>query len=284
VRSHQGSYGVDFLCSLVGVSRSGYYEWLRRGESQREESNRRLLALIKVSYRESRQSYGAIRICRDLRKQDQGCGKNRVARLMRQNGIRSIHKIRYRPQTTQSQHGFPVAANIVNQDFSVTRENQKWGCDITYIETREGWLYLAIVMDFYSRKIVGYEMGHSLHAQLCSQALEIACLLRQPPSELIHHSDRGVQYASLSYRQILEKHGFIQSMSRKGNCYDNAMVESFFHTLKVELVNQMKYQTRAEARKSIENYITVFYNNQRLHSSLGYLSPVEFESIQKPAA
>lgn len=195
-----------------------------------------------------------------------------------------MHRVRYKPQMTQSRHGYPVAANIMGQDFTVSGENQKWGCDITYIPTAEGWLYLAVVMDFYSRKIVGFHMGHSLHAQLCCQALEKACLLRQPPSELVHHSDRGVQYASHPYRQILEKNGFIQSMSRKGNCYDNAMVESFFHTLKVELVHRVRYQTRAEARKSVENYISVFYNNKRLHSSLGYRSPVMFESINNSAA
>lgn len=284
MKSNADNYSVSFLCSLAHVSRSGYYEWLGRTESRRTRSNRHLLMLIKVSYNESHQNYGAIRVHRDLRRQGQPCSKNRIARLMRQHGIQSVHRTQYKPQTTQSWHDDAVAPNIVNQDFTVTGENQKWGCDITYISTGEGWLYLAIVMDFYSRKIVGFQMGNSLHAELCCQALEKACLLRCPPSELIHHSDRGMQYASLPYRQILEKHHFIQSMSRKGNCYDNAMVESFFHTLKVELVHRMKYQIRNEAKRSIENYITVFYNNKRLHSSLGYMSPVEFETINKSAA
>lgn len=268
---------------MVQVSRSGYYGWLKREEGPRAQSNRRLLVLIKASHEGSRQTYGAIRICHDLRQQGHPCGKNRVARLMRRAGLKSVHRARYRPQTTQSGHGYPLADNIVGQDFSVTGENQKWGCDITYISTGEGWLYLAIVMDFYSRKIVGFHMGPSLHAELCCQALEKACLIRQPPSELVHHSDRGVQYASTSYRKIIEENGFIQSMSRKGNCYDNAMVESFFHTLKVELVHRMRYQTRLEATKSVENYISVFYNNKRLHSSLGYISPVRFESSKSAA-
>lgn len=277
-------HSLSYLCFLAQVSRSAYYDWLKQGESSRDRSNRKLLVLIKASHEESRQSYGAIRVCRDLNKKGFSCGKNRVARLMRQSGIKSIHRGKFKPQTTQSRHAYPVASNIVNQEFAVTGENQKWGGDITYIPTAEGWLYLAIVMDFYSRKIVGYDLGPSLHAELCCRALEQACLLRQPPRELVHHSDRGVQYASLHYRQILERQGFVQSMSRKGNCYDNAMVESFFHTLKVELVHRMKYQTRDEAKRNIENYIAVFYNNKRLHSSLGYLSPVEFESINKSAA
>lgn len=284
MKNNADTYAVSSLCDLAHVSRSGFYEWLARGESHRSSSNRKLLVLIKSTHDESHQTYGAIRVSRDLRKQGQPCSKNRIARLMRQYGLKSVHRAKYRPQTTQSQHDYAVAPNIVNQDFAVTGENQKWGCDITYISTGEGWLYLAIVMDFYSRKIVGFQMGSSLHAELCCQALEKACLLRSPPSELVHHSDRGVQYASMPYRQILEKHDFIQSMSRKGNCYDNAMVESFFHTLKVELVHRMKYQTRNDARRSVGNYISTFYNNKRLHSSLDYMSPVEFENINKSAA
>lgn len=284
MKNNSDKYSVSSLCYLVGASRSGYYEWLARAESSQSSSNRKLMVLIKASHDESHQTYGAIRVCRDLRKQGQSCGKNRVARLMQQHGIKSVHRAKYKPQTTQSQHDYVVAPNIVNQDFTVTGENQKWGCDISYVSTGEGWLYLAIVMDFYSRKIIGFQMGKSLHAELCCQALTRACLLRSPPAELVHHSDRGVQYASMPYRQILEKHSFIQSMSRKGNCYDNAMVESFFHTLKVELVHRKKYQTRDEACRSIENYITVFYNNKRLHSSLDYMSPVEFENLNKSAA
>ena len=284
MKRHSDRYSVHFLCRLARVSRSGYYEWLGRVESDRAKSNRHLLILIRSSHHESHETYGALRVCRDLNNQGMKCGKNRVARLMRLQGLRSVHRMKYRPQTTQSKHDYAIAPNLVNQDFGVTGENQKWGCDISYIPTREGFLYLAIVMDFYSRKIVGFKMGESLHAELCTSALERACALRRPPPDLVHHSDRGVQYASDAYRQILKRHDLIQSMSRKGNCYDNAMVESFFHTLKVELVHRKKYQTRKEAQNSIENYITVFYNNKRLHSALGYRSPVEFETIHKSAA
>lgn len=284
MKNNSNQHSVSYLCEIARVSRSGYYEWLVRGESQRSKANRRLLTLIKVSHNESDQTYGAIRIHRDLSKQEQVCSKNRVARLMKANGIKSVHKAKYKPQTTQSNHNHPIAPNIVNQDFGVTGPNQKWGCDISYIATQEGWLYLATVMDFYSRKIIGFEMGPQLHAELCCHALEKACLLRRPPAELIHHTDQGVQYASLPYRAILKRHHFIQSMSRKGNCYDNAMVESFFHTLKVERVHRRTYKTREEAKRDIENYIINFYNNKRLHSSLDYMSPVEFENINKLAA
>ena len=284
MKNNSDIHSISFLCSMAHVSRSGYYEWRNRVESRRASNNRNLLVLIKASYHASRQTYGAVRVFQDLRKRGEVCGKNRVARLMRDHGIQSVHRFKYRPQTTQSKHGYAVAQNLVNQDFAVSGKNQKWGCDISYIETGEGWLYLAIVMDFYSRKIVGFQMGSSLRSELCCRALEKACLLRSPPSELIHHSDRGVQYASVPYRLILEKQNFVQSMSRKGNCYDNAMVESFFHTLKVELVHRKKYQTRHEAQQNIEDYITVFYNNNRLHSSLDYTTPVEFENMNQSAA
>lgn len=273
-----------FLCSLAQVSRSGYYDWLGRPESLRSRENRSLLVLIKSSYHESHETYGAIRVHRDILNQGSECGKNRVARLMSESGLKSIHRQKYKPQTTQNKVNDLVSPNVISQDFTAKTENQKWGCDISYIETGEGWLYLAIVMDFFSRKIVGFHMGPSLEADLCRRALQKAFSLRLPPRELIHHSDRGTQYASLPYRQLLKKHAVIQSMSRQGNCYDNAMVESFFHTLKVELVYREKYNTREEARRSIEQYITSFYNNKRLHSSLGYRSPVAFENLHKSAA
>lgn len=284
MKDNSNSHAVMFLCSLAQVSRSGYYDWLGRSESNRSRENRSLLVMIKSSYHESRETYGAIRVHRDIHNQGTECGKNRVARLMKVSGLKSIHKLKYRPQTTQSKANDLVSPNVISQDFTAKTENQKWGCDISYIETKEGWLYLAIVMDFFSRKIVGFDIGFSLQADLCCRALEKAFSLRLPPRELIHHSDRGTQYASFPYRQLLKKHAVIQSMSRKGNCYDNAMVESFFHTLKVELVYRQKYSTREEARRSIEQYIMSFYNNKRLHSSLGYRSPVEFENLHKSAA
>ncbi|OVE81392.1 hypothetical protein BVY03_04000 [bacterium K02(2017)] len=272
------------LCKLARVSRSGYYEWLTRSESKRAKENRCLLVAIKSSYNENRQAYGAIRIKRDLTKQGHTCSKNRVARLMSKNGLKSVHRAKYKPQTTKSDHKYNVSPNIIAQDFEATCSNQKWGCDISYIKTNEGWLYLAIVMDFYSRQIVGFEMSNRMHAELCCTALNKACLRRSPPAELIHHSDRGVQYASLPYRKMLQSHEFIQSMSRKGNCYDNSMVESFFHTLKVELVYRKKYETRLEAKQDITDYIYNFYNSKRMHSSLDYMSPMEFENVNQLAA
>jgi len=275
---------VDRLCLLAHVSRSGYYEWCHRGESAGDKANRILLVSIKAAYHESLQSYGAIRIHRELRAQELSCGKNRIARLMRKDGIVSIHRKKYQPQTTQSKHNLGIAENIVDQNFSAVGVNQKWGGDISYVPTDEGWLYVSVLLDFYARKVVGVATGNNLHADLCCRALKQACILRQPPAELIHHSDRGVQYASQMYRDVLDEHRFIQSMSRKGNCYDNAVVESFFHTLKVELTHRKRYRTREEARRDIENYIHCFYNAKRRHSSLDYRSPNEYENMNQLAA
>lgn len=202
---------------------------------------------------------------------------------MRKSRLVSVHREKYRPQTTQSNHGLNVAENIVDQNFQATRVNQKWGGDISYVPTDEGWLYLSVLLDFRSRKVVGSATGDRLRTELCCLALRQACALRQPPAELIHHSDRGVQYASQEYRDLFQRQRFTQSMSRKGNCYDNAMVESFFHTLKVELTHRKRYQTREEAWKEIENYIHCFYNTKRRHSSLDYRSPNEYENINQLA-
>lgn len=284
MKQHAQRISIDRLCRLAGISRSGYYECLNRGESVRQKANRTLLVSITAAYHESRQTYGAIRIHRELKDQGIACSKNRVARLMRKGRIVSVHREKYRPQTTQSNHSLNVAENIVDQNFQATGVNQKWGGDISYVPTDEGWLYLSVLLDFHSRKVVGSATGDSLQAQLCCRALKQACALRQPPAELVHHSDRGVQYASQEYRGLLRQHRFTQSMSRKGNCYDNAMVESFFHTLKVELTHRKRYRTREEARKEIENYIHCFYNTRRRHSSLDYRSPNEYENINQLAA
>ena len=275
---------MNRLCRLARVSRSGYYEWLVRPESRRARTNRSLLVLIKSSFQESRRTYGAVRIHCDLLDWGERCGKNRVARLMQKNDLKSIYRKKYRPQTTQSDHRLTVVENIVNQDFSTTHPNQKWGADISYIPTAEGWLYVAVVLDFYSRKVIGMATGNSLHTDLCCRALRQACLFREPPAEIIHHSDRGVQYAGEEYRALLERYHFQQSMSRKGNCYDNAMVESFFGTLKIECTHQNHYKTREEARQDIENYIYTFYNLKRRHSSLDYRSPNDYEFINRLAA
>lgn len=271
------THHIGPLCRVLKVSRSGYYEWQQREESARLRSNRQLGVLIRSTFHASDETYGARRIQRDLQGQGHVAGKNRIARLMHLAGLRSVHRRKYRPQTTDSQHGHAVSPNIIHQDFTAKQPNQKWGCDISYVPTAAGWLYVAIVMDFYSRKIVGWSTGSSLATTLCCEALQKACLRRNPPQDLIHHSDRGVQYASEQYRNVLAAQQFVQSMSRKGNCWDNAMVESFFHTLKVERVHRQKYRTRAEARTDVQDYIERFYNNWRMHSALEYKCPTQYE-------
>ena len=260
------------------MNRSSYYDWLKREGSAKVVNNNLLLTQIRAVFEKSRQTYGAIRMTRELRSFGYEVNKKRVARLMREDGLKSVHKRKFKVCTTDSKHNYPVAANILEQDFSTTAPNQKWGCDITYIPTKEGWLYLAVVLDFYSRKIVGWSMGSSLHAELCCDAVTKALIRRNQPVELVHHSDRGSQYASFEYRRIIEKHGMTPSMSRKGNCYDNAMVESFFHTLKVECVHRHQFDTRKEAFREVSKYIEQFYNNWRRHSALDYLNPVEYEN------
>lgn len=284
MKRHSHQFSIGHLCRLARVSRSGYHEWSCRPESFQSRANRVLLVSIKAMFQESRQTYGAVRIQKDLQGQGQPCGKNRVARLMRQNGLKSIYRKKYRPQTTQSDHSMIRADNIVNQDFSTVAKNQKWGGDISYVATAEGWLYVAVVLDFYSRKVIGLSTGENLRSELCCKALRQACLRREPPAELIHHSDRGVQYASEDYQNLLRRYRFRQSMSRRGNCYDNAMVESFFGTLKIECTDRRRYRTREEAKQDIENYIYTFYNPKRRHSSLDYKSPNDYEFINRLAA
>lgn len=284
MKQHSNQFSIKRLCFLAKVSRSGYYEWCNRPESRQARANRALLVLIKTSFEESRHTYGARRIQQDIHDQGESCGKNRVARLMQLEGLRSIYRKKYRPQTTDSNHCLAIAENIIEQNFNADRPNQKWGGDISYVPTAEGWLYVSVLLDFHSRKIIGLATGDSLRSELCCRALQQACLLREPPAELIHHSDRGVQYASEDYRDLLYQHHFQQSMSRRGNCYDNAMVESFFATLKIECTNRCRYKTREEARQDIENYIYTFYNPKRRHSSLDYKSPIEYENLNRLAA
>ena len=278
------SYPVRFLCEICKVSSSGYYEWLSRKESARSRENRALTVQIRALFEESDSTYGAIRIRRELKKQGAKCGKNRVARIMRKESLVSVHRKKFHPCTTNSKHRLPVAPNIVSQDFSASAPNEKWGGDISYIPTGEGFLYLAVILDFFSRRVVGRAAGDSLESSLCCNALNMALLRRNPPSKLIHHSDRGVQYASAAYTKILRENNFTQSMSRTGNCYDNAMVESFFHTLKVERVNRRNYQTKKKALDDITDYIENWYNKKRSHSSLDYVSPTEYENQYQLAA
>lgn len=272
------------MCRTLEVSRSGFYAWLGREESDRDREDRRLTALIQGIFDESRGTYGVPRVHQTLQQRGQRCSRKRVARLMQKAGLRSKTKRRFRVRTTDSNHRHPIAPDRLRQDFTASGPNQVWASDITYIPTDEGWLYLASTMDLFSRRIVGWSMGSMLDTKLVLGALEMAFELRDPGPGAIHHSDRGVQYASREFREQLKAHGMLASMSRTGNCYDNAAKESFFHTLKTELVNHEHYRTRAEARASVFEYIEAFYNRQRLHSTLGYMSPVDFERARTKVA
>ncbi len=264
------------MCRLLAVKRSTYYGWRSRPESRRTKENRLLLIEIEISHKASDRTYGSPRIHKDLQQRDYQCGQNRVARLMSENGIRAKQARRYKV-TTNSDHSHPVAANLLDRQFDVTEPDRVWTADITYVWTRAGWLYLAVILDLFSRRVVGWAMSNRIDGQLTLTALRRALWGRRPPSGLLHHSDRGSQYACGDYRAKLDEHGLICSMSRKGDCWDNAVSESFFKTLKVERVNDRDYWTREEAKADITDYIERFYNRKRRHSYLDYVSPVEFE-------
>jgi transposase InsO family protein len=283
IRDHSAQFQVRAMCDVLGVSPSGYYEWQARATSQRSSDNEALLALIRKIHHASRGTYGSPRVHAALRRAGHGCGENRVARLMHQHGIRSKVKRPWRVVTTQSRHDLPIAPNLLARRFRVSGENQVWAADITYVWTAEGWLYVAVVIDLYSRRVIGWAMEEHLTRDLALKALWMALDRRQPAPGLIHHSDRGCQYASADYRAELEEYGIRASMSRKGNCYDNAPVESFFHTLKTEMTHFEQYETRNAARQSIFEWIEVFYNRQRLHSTLDYQSPAEYERAARSA-
>lgn len=264
------------LCHLMGVSQSGYFAWKARPASRRQHDDMVMLTHIRSAYFLSNETYGSPRMTRELQDQGFTVGRRRIARLMRENGLHARHKKRFR-KTTDSHHAFPVAPNIIAQDFATTGPNQKWGADISYIWTREGWLYLAVVIDLFARRVVGWAVSDRLHRQLALRALEKAITMRRPPKGLIHHSDRGSQYCALDYQGMLKTNGIIISMSGKGNCYDNAMVETFFKTLKSELIWRTVFHTRHDAEVAIAHYIDGFYNPARRHSALDYLSPIQFE-------
>lgn len=273
---YRSEFRVMKMCRALGVSRSGYYGWKKQPQGKRRKDEERLLMEIKESYRKSKGSYGSPRIADALRDKGLCCGKNRVARIMKVNGIKAKAAKKFKA-TTNSKHNLPVAENLLKQDFTAASPNAVWVSDITYVSTNEGWLYLAVIIDLYSRKVVGWAMSNRLTADFVIRALYQAIGRRRPPAGCIFHSDRGVQYACKDFRKVLEHYKFRQSMSKKGDCYDNAVAESFFHTLKVEHVYQHRYATRAEARQSIFEYVEMFYNRQRKHSALGYRSPVSFE-------
>jgi putative transposase len=278
ITAHEGQFQVKRMCHVLGVGRSGYYAWRKRTPSTREEANQALLALIVAEHQASRKTYGSPRLHVVLRRKGVVCGHNRVARLMRLHGITALTRRRYHPVTTQREPGAVPAPNRLNQNFSATAPNQKWVVDFTYILTAEGWLYLAVVLDLFSRKVIGWAMSQTMDTALVKTALEMALLGRRPPAGLLHHSDQGSQYTSTAYRDCLANALAQLSMSGVGNCYDNAVIESFFGTLKTECVTG-PFRTRALARTTIFEYLEVWYNRQRLHSTLGYHSPVDFEKL-----
>ena len=266
------------MCRILEVSKSGYYAWAQRPMSQRSKANARLVEDIKIVHAQSRRTYGSPRVHAELIRQGVHCGHNRVARLMRLNYIISQRQF-HRRQRHATSHGRSLTTNLVNRNFRVAKPNYVWAADITVIWSGSGWLYLAVVMDLYSRRIIGWAMQKRMTDDLVINALDTALGQRNPQDGLIHHSDQGSQYASESFRNALQDNHIAPSMSRKGDCYDNAVAESFFKSLKVELCKEAHFKTREDARSRIFEYIEVFYNRKRLHSTLGYRSPVEYERI-----
>ena len=278
IKEHVAAYPVEVACDALGVSRSGYYAWLDRPESARAKRREELAAAIARVHGENRGVYGSPRVHQALLAEGESACVNTVADIMREQEIRAKTRPKFVPRTTDSRHEQPVVGNVLDRQFDAASPNQKWVVDITYIPTGEGWLYLAGVMDLCSRKIVGWSMADHMETTLVSDALRMAVAGRSPGEGLLHHSDRGSQYASDDYMHLLQTHGVEVSMSGVGQCWDNAAMESFWATLKTELVHHERYATRDQARASIFEYMEVFYNRKRLHSSLGYVSPEQFEA------
>ena len=278
IEDHRDAWPVRVMCDALSVSPSGYYAWRSRPESPRKIANRELLVDIRRVYRQHRERYGAPRIHAELRAEGHTLSRKRVARVMRQHGIRARAPRRYRVCTTDSKHSLPVAENLLDQNFVAERPDQVWLADITYIPTGEGWLYLAVILDLFTRKVVGWAMRDHMRAELTIAALTMAIQRRRPRAGLVHHSDRGSQYAAGDYRDILRTAAIVQSMSRKGNCWDNAPIESFFGTLKTELVHQREYPDRDAARRDLFAYVEAYYNRRRLHSAIGYITPEQAEA------
>jgi len=282
MKDHRSIFPLPLMCRTLGVSRSGYYAWHKRQPSVRFQRRSLLRTAIRTAHEASRQRYGSPRIAAALKRSGVACCENTVARIMRSDGLAAKGKRRFKA-TTDSSHDLPTAPNRLNRCFEQKRPNQAWTSDITFIATEEGWLYLATEMDLYSRKIVGWALSDRLTTDLVAGALRMAIERRRPSAGLMHHSDRGCQYASEAFRSILSQHGLIASMSRRGNAYDNAPMESFYSTLKRELIHRARYATRDQAQAAVFEYIEVFYNRQRLHSALGYQAPAEFEARHETA-
>jgi putative transposase len=279
IAAHTAEFAISVMCQVLAVSASGYYAWRRRAPSRRARADAALAVQIQTVFVAGRGVYGSPRVHAALRRQGVRCGRKRVARLMHAHGLHAGRPHKRKPRTTDSQHTQPVAPNLLGRNFTATAPNRKWVADITCIPTHGGWLYLAGILDVYSRRAIGYAMGVCRDERLVETALDMALVQRRPRAGLVHHSDRGSQYTSREYRGLLECCGIVMSMSRKGEPYDNALMESFFGTLKAECVQRHDFRSPEEARACIFEYLEVFYNRQRLHSSLGYRSPLAFEHL-----
>lgn len=279
---YKREFKVERMSKVLCVSRSGYYAFIKAGASKRDKENKRLIEKIKRAHEESRSTYGSPRIHAELIEQGEKCSRKRIARLMKRAGIQAKMRKRFKITTQANPKAVP-APNLLRQDFCSARPNQRWVADITYVPTGEGWLYVATVMDLFSRRIVGLAMNERITADLVIDAIKQAIIHRQPGADLMHHSDRGCQYTSHSFQRILKMHHITVSMSSTGNCFDNAAMESFFHTLKTEHIYFECYRTREQAKQSIFEYIEVFYNRKRRHSTLGYIAPAVFENLRKVA-
>jgi len=277
IEDHRDQFSVTRMCRQLDVSRTGYCQWRKREPSERAMANAALDAQVAAIHEGSKRSYGRTRIVRGLHDCGIHASHERVRNSLNRQGLRAVYRRRYRV-TTKSEHHQPLAANVLDRRFDGWQLNQAWVGDITYVETAEGWLYLACVMDLASRRIVGWSMGDRINTDLVSQALTSAYGLRKPPAGLIMHTDRGCQYASVSHRKLIKDYEMVQSMSRRANCWDNAAMESFFKTLKVERIHRSRYESRAQAKLDIVDWIEGFYNRKRIHSSIGFMTPVDAES------
>jgi putative transposase len=279
IAQHRHAYPITVMCRVLEVSVSGYYAWCKRPPSQHSREDARLAEQVKIAFQANREVYGSPRVHAELQAEGISCGRKRVARLMREQGL-TARKVRHRTITTHSDPGACVAPNLLGRDFHADEPDTKWVADTTYIWTAEGWLYLAVVLDLFSRMVVGWSMAATQDGRLVVQALEMAVARRRPGAGLLHHSDRGSTYTSESYQALLRQEGMVVSMSRTANCYDNAAMESFFHSFKGECIEAESFQTRAQARSVTFEYIETFYNRKRRHSTLAYLSPFAYEQVK----
>ena len=274
---HAAEFRIGLMCRVFEVSRSGYYDWRKRQDAVRQEKRVDTLLHIRRVFQGSKQRYGSPRIYRQLKAEGVRIGRHRIARLMREAHLVARRRRRYQRLVTTTRHHHALAANVLDRQFRVGPPNRVWVADVSYVWTHSGWIHLAIVLDLGSRRVIGWSMGHRVDATLSRSALEMALLHRQPVGEVLHHSDQGSEYTNHDYQQLIKDSGMRSSMSRRRECHDNAVAESFFKTIKVELARQQKFRTPQEARSAIFEYIEVFYNRRRLHSSLGYLSPAQYE-------